>query len=77
GEWVNFYAPNDLIAYPLEPVHSSVPNAVRDKMVNSWIPWERWTPLAHSMYWKNRTVINCITDAFIHIVETINRQPAL
>lgn len=70
GQWVNFYAPNDIIGYPLKNVPGY--DFVKDITVNTWAPYLRWFPWVHSIYWTNHKVIQNIANTLTLTWETVN-----
>ncbi|TYB61871.1 hypothetical protein FXF51_27805 [Nonomuraea sp. PA05] len=62
SEWVNFYDPDDVIAYPLRPLGPAYERQVtmdRPMTVRGWRP-VYGTPLVHPFYWTDRKVMEAV-----------------
>lgn len=61
GEWVNLYAKEDVIAYPLRPLGPAYERAVdEDRAVSLTRSLLRFTPLVHGYYWSDRNVMRTL-----------------
>ncbi len=61
GEWVNVYAPDDVISSPLKQLNDRYDRQVaedRGLSVGPW--WLSWSPLSHPWYWNDDRVIDPI-----------------
>lgn len=58
ARWLNFYDPDDVLAYPLKPLSDSYAQAVtRDIAVNVGGLVSAWNPASHTEYWTDRDVV--------------------
>ncbi len=70
GEWVNFYAPNDIIGYPLANIEGykkedDEKEKVEDIIVRSYLPLYGASPFVHNIYWRHRKVVNSIAETLL------------
>ena len=66
GEWINFYAPDDMAAYPLRGLSDRYADAVsEDRAVSVGPFWVFWNPLTHAWYWNDATVIDAIAATLV------------
>ncbi len=73
GEWVNYYDPDDVIAYPLKPLNDAYRGAVRrDVAVNVGGLIAGATPLSHTSYWTDNDVTKPIAKALANAWKRIN-----
>lgn len=62
-EWVNIYAKEDVIAFPLRPLGDEYAQAVdEDRAVRLLRFPLSWTPIVHPYYWSNRRVMSSIAS---------------
>ncbi|QOY95629.1 hypothetical protein IM543_07210 [Massilia sp. UMI-21] len=65
-KWINFYDPDDVLGWPLQPLPGGYRELVEDRVVNASsggvasLLLRSWNPLAHNSYWDNATVIDAI-----------------
>jgi hypothetical protein len=60
GGWVNVLDPDDIIAYPLQPLGGDYRTLVMDQLVDVGPLPAGATPLSHISYWYDRRVIEPI-----------------
>jgi hypothetical protein len=61
GEWVNVWDPDDVVSSPLRGLSDRWAEAVReDREVSTGPWWLGWTPLSHTYYWNDRSVVTPI-----------------
>ncbi|MEB3103590.1 chemotaxis protein [Ferviditalea candida] len=60
GEWVNFYDKDDIIAYPIKNLSRQYNAAVTEDLEINCAGFRSWTPFAHGMYFKTKSVLNRI-----------------
>ncbi len=54
AQWLNFYDPDDVLGYPLQPLSESYAKTVsEDKPINAGGMFSSWNPLSHSEYWTD------------------------
>ena len=54
ARWLNFYDPDDVLAYPLRPVSPKYSQVVdRDIAINAGGIFSSWNPLSHLKYWED------------------------
>jgi hypothetical protein len=73
GGWRNIVDPDDVIAYPLEPLNARYERAVEDVFTRVGPWWAAWNPLCHLWYWNDRRVIRPIARQLADAWRTINR----
>jgi pimeloyl-ACP methyl ester carboxylesterase len=59
ARWLNFYDPDDVLAYPLRTLNAKFAETVtEDVKVNvGGVLWS-WNPKSHTEYWKDREVVD-------------------
>lgn len=54
AKWLNFYDPDDVLAYPLQPINPAYKKTVtKDIAINVGGVFSSWNPLAHGDYWTD------------------------
>lgn len=54
AKWLNFYDPDDVLAYPLKAINSDYKKTVtKDIPINVGGVFSSWNPLAHGEYWTD------------------------
>ena len=64
-KWINFYDPDDILGWPLQPLSAGYRALVEDRAINAGggvagLLLRSWNPLAHNNYWSDDTVIAAI-----------------
>jgi hypothetical protein len=64
-KWINFYDPDDVLGWPLQPLPGGYRELVEDRIVNAnggmaSLLLRSWNPLAHNSYWEDATIIDAI-----------------
>ncbi|WP_438317337.1 chemotaxis protein [Sporosarcina sp. FA9] len=73
GEWINFYATDDILGYPLKNVSENYDAAVdEDRKVNVGGLFTSWNPLSHIRYFTDKDVIDPIVDGLVRTWRQIN-----
>lgn len=73
GEWINFYSKNDVLGFPLKEVSERYQNSVtEDRIVRIGNLLTFWNPLCHIGYFRNKRVLNRITDQLVLTWKQIN-----
>jgi hypothetical protein len=68
ARWINFFDPDDVIAYPLRPLNAKYARAVtEDCSVDVGSILTRWNPLSHMGYWESRAVAETIASELARI----------
>ncbi|MUT68686.1 chemotaxis protein [Paenibacillus sp. NEAU-GSW1] len=73
GEWINFYDKDDILGYPLKPIHEAYEKAVREDIrvnVGGWLTG--WTPLSHNGYFNSSKVINRMVEGLSAAWKQVN-----
>ena len=53
SQWINFYDPDDVLGYPLEPLNPAYQALVEDRSINAGSILTSWNPLSHGGYWTD------------------------
>lgn len=64
-KWINFYDPDDILGWPLQPLSGGYRALVEDRAINAGggvanLLLRSWNPLAHNTYWDDDAVIAAI-----------------
>ncbi|MGH8854304.1 MAG: hypothetical protein ACREWI_08500 [Telluria sp.] len=64
-KWINFYDPDDVLGWPLQPLPGGYRELVEDRMVNASggvasLLLRSWNPFAHNSYWDDASVVDTI-----------------
>jgi hypothetical protein len=67
-EWHNFYDPDDVLGWPLQPLADGYADLVQDHSINSGsglVNWllKSWNPLSHTTYWTDDDVVDPLAAA--------------
>ena len=63
AQWVNFYDPNDIVAYPLRTLNKHYSHAVdSDRAVRVGLPGLAGTPVSHVAYFNSRKIMRPIAQ---------------
>lgn len=69
AQWINFYDPADIVAYPLKHLSSEYDCAVdEDRAVNVGPPILRRTPISHIAYWNDSKVMRPIAQRLAQLL---------
>jgi hypothetical protein len=69
AQWINFYDPDDFIAYPLKPLSDEYDAAVNeDRTVHVGPPILGSTPLSHVAYFNSRRIMRAIAEQLAQLV---------
>jgi hypothetical protein len=64
-KWINFYDPDDVLGWPLQPLSNGYRELVEDRAINASggvgdLLLRSWNPLAHNTYWDDDAVLDAI-----------------
>ncbi|MFC0250655.1 hypothetical protein [Massilia consociata] len=64
-KWVNFYDPDDVLGWPLQPLSEGYRKLVEDRAINAGggvanLLLRSWNPFAHNSYWDDDKVVDAI-----------------
>jgi len=64
-KWINFYDPDDVLGWPLQPLSNGYRTLVEDRAINAGggvgdLLLRSWNPLAHNTYWDDDAVLDAI-----------------
>ena len=64
-KWINFYDPDDVLGWPLQPLPGGYNELVEDRIVNASggvasLLLRSWNPFSHNSYWDDATVVAAI-----------------
>jgi hypothetical protein len=65
--WVNLFAPNDVLAYPLSAINDAYRQMVVDVPIKLSCPFSGWNPLSHFQYWTDETVVHSVSAILAHV----------
>jgi hypothetical protein len=57
-EWHNYFNPNDVLGWPLQPLSDGYKDLVRDHSVNAGNLATFWNPFSHTGYWTDDSVLD-------------------
>lgn len=65
-KWINFYDPDDVLGWPLQPLSAGYRTLVEDRAINAGggvgkLLLRSWNPLSHNNYWADATVLDALT----------------
>lgn len=73
GEWVNFYDPDDVLAFPIKTLNDAYARAVTaDRPVDVGDLATSWNPLSHLEYWADPDIIGPIATGIRRMWQTVN-----
>lgn len=73
GEWINFYSNNDALGYPIKGINNAYESAVtEDRIVRTGNLLTFWNPLCHTGYFKDKKLLDAITDRLVTTWKQIN-----
>lgn len=64
-KWINYYDPDDVLGWPLQPLSGGYRALVEDRAINAGsgvgdFLLRSWNPLAHNTYWDDDAVLSAI-----------------
>jgi hypothetical protein len=64
-KWINYYDPDDVLGWPLQPLSGGYRALVEDRAINAGggvgdLLMRSWNPLAHNTYWDDDAVLGAI-----------------
>lgn len=64
-KWINYYDPDDVLGWPLQPLSGGYRALVEDRAINAGggmgdLLMRSWNPLAHNTYWDDDAVLSAI-----------------
>lgn len=64
-KWINYYDPDDVLGWPLQPLSAGYRALVEDRPINAGggvgdLLLRSWNPLAHNGYWDDGAVLDAI-----------------
>ena len=64
-KWINFYDPDDVLGWPLQPLSNGYRALVEDRAINASggvgsLLLRSWNPLSHESYWDDAAVVEAI-----------------
>ncbi len=64
-KWINFYDPDDVLGWPLQPLSNGYRALVEDRAINASggvasLLLRSWNPFAHNSYWDDAAVVEAI-----------------
>lgn len=72
-QWINFYNPNDVLAYPLEFLNKAYAHYVEDRQVNVGDWRTSWNPLSHMDYWGDDEIVLPISEGITRLYHAVNK----
>jgi len=63
ARWINFYDPDDVLAYPLRPLSTRYSRTVSaDVPINVGSPLTSWNPMSHLQYWTDNDITKPVAE---------------
>lgn len=63
AKWLNFYDPDDILAYPLKPINEAYDQVVTaDVAINVGGLFASWNPLSHIAYWTDNDFTKPVSE---------------
>ena len=64
-KWINFYDPDDVLGWPLQPLSPGYRTLVEDRAINASggvgsLLARSWNPLSHDSYWADGAVLDAV-----------------
>lgn len=64
-KWINFYDPDDVLGWPLQPLSAGYRTLVEDRAINAGggvagLLARSWNPLSHNNYWEDGAVLDAV-----------------
>jgi hypothetical protein len=64
-KWINFYDPDDVLGWPLQPLSTGYRKLVEDRAINAGggvgdFLMRSWNPLSHNSYWDDGAVLDAV-----------------
>lgn len=74
-EWHNFFDPDDVFGWPLQPLEGGYRELVRDHLVQVGNLFTGWTPLSHDGYWRDGAVLDAVIAQLRRAMASIAATP--
>jgi hypothetical protein len=71
AKWLNFYDPDDILGYPLQPLSPGYDKTVKDQAVNAGGLLKSWNLLSHNEYWTDDDITKPITQLLIELLAVL------
>jgi hypothetical protein len=63
AKWLNFYDPDDILAYPLKAINADCNETVaEDIAINVGGLFSSWNPMSHSAYWTDNSFTKPVSN---------------
>jgi len=71
-QWTNYYDPDDVLGWPLQPLGNGYEKLVKDHRINSGsglinFILKSWNPMSHTAYWSDRDVVDAVANDIRHL----------
>ncbi|MFM2056209.1 MAG: hypothetical protein RLY71_594 [Pseudomonadota bacterium] len=65
--WLNYYDPDDVLGWPLQPLGNGYEKLVQDRRINSGsgvlgFIMKSWNPMSHTAYWTDGDVVGSVAE---------------
>lgn len=72
--WINYYDPDDVLGWPLQPLKNGYETLVQDRRINSGsgatnFILKSWNPISHGTYWTDDDVIKALADEIAELAK--------
>ena len=73
ARWDNYYDPDDVLGWPLQPLSEGYRLLVEDRAINAGrgvfdLIVRSWNPLSHEIYWRDAEVIKAIAQMLTQLM---------
>ena len=72
AQWVNYYDPDDVLAYPLKPLSAAYDRTVSaDVAINVGSPLASWNPMSHLQYWTDNDFTKPVAELIHQVLRLV------
>jgi len=75
-QWHNYFNPNDVLGWPLQPLSEGYRALVTDHVVHAGNLATFWNPFSHLGYWTDRSVLDQVVSQLRRALAQQGTQPA-
>jgi hypothetical protein len=71
ARWKNYYDPDDILGYPLQPINQAYSKLVEDIPINVGGLFTSWNPTSHSKYWTDNDFTKPVAAFLKELLEAV------